>query len=534
MRIKLLFIIASLIFYSCGSVKKHNDLISKLHSPEDLKQDVDEAYDQLKRYHPRLYQYTSKKQMEFKFDSLKKTLITPISSREFYEKLAPVIGSIRQGHLNITPPDIKFSKKELKKYKEKTFPFYTMDFEYLEEKLWLIGATGKDSLLIGSEIIAIEENKPKELIEKYNTFIASDGFNQTLFKGFVGSRFSSFYIKNNGFQDSIHITFKNTDSIFTKTILWKDKKEKLAKSKDSLSIDSIQKSPKRKLSKEERKAEKIANKKLMKYNRKRGYVKSKNQYTRTFNLVGTDSLTGYMKIRGFSNGTPEDFYEETFNTIDSLGLTSLVLDLRNNGGGSLAEIDKLYSYLTDSPYTLVKPSEVKTRTPFLHFFTNKTNPGFIRGLAVLFSPVIITHNLLKTKKVNDTLYYRLSSSKEHKPNPKNFKGKLYVLINGNSFSASSILSTQLKGTNRATLVGQETGGAYNGTVAGIFKGYELPHSKVIMRVGMMQVETYFKVEPDGFGVPVDKEITPTRADREAERDPELEWILDDIKSSTIN
>lgn len=131
--------------------------------------------------------------------------------------------------------------------------------------------------------------------------------------------------------------------------------------------------------------------------------------------------------------------------------------------------------------------------------------------------------------MDDVIYYRFKASKEHKPNPKNYKGKLYVLINGNSFSASSILSTQLKATNRATFVGQETGGAYNGTVAGIFKGYELPNSKVVMRIGMMQVETYYKMEPDGYGVPADIEITPTRADREAQRDPELEWILNDIK-----
>ncbi len=529
MKIKLLLFLASVIFYSCGGVKKYNEQISKLHTPQELKEDVDNAYYQLKKYHPRLYQYTSKEQMDFKFDSIKKSITTPLSSRDFYEKLAPVIASVRQGHLNISPPSVRFSRKEFKEYRDKSFAFYNMDFEYLDEKLWLIGATGKDSILIGSEVVAVEDKSPKELIEKYNTLIASDGFNKTLFDGMVGSRFPRYYIKNNGFQDSIHITFKNTDSIFKQTIRWKNKKEKQDILKDSLVTDSIHKVAVKKLTKEERKAKKRAYKKERKYNSKRGYIKNKNEYTRTFSLIGADSLTAYMKIRGFSNGNPEDFYEETFNIIDSLGVKNMILDLRNNGGGSLAEIDKLYSYFTDSPYTLVKPSEVNTRTPFLPYFTNNTNPGFIRGLAVFFAPVIVTHNLLKTNKVNDTIYYRLSSSKERKPSPKNYKGNLYVLINGNSFSASSILSAQLKGTNRATFVGKETGGAFNGTVAGIYKGYELPNSKVVMRIGMMQVETYFDIEPDGYGVPVDVEITPTRADREAKRDPEIDWILNDIK-----
>ncbi len=530
MKIKLLLFITFIVFCSCGSVKKYNEQISKLHSPQELGQDIDAAYSQLKKYHPRLYQYTSKEEMDFKFDSLKTSIKTPLSSRDLYEKLAPVVASVRQGHLIISPPNAKRTRKERKEYKDKAFSFYTMDFEYLDEKLWLIKAMGKDTLLIGSEVLAVEGKTPKELIEKYNTLIASDGYNKTLYDGFVGSRFPGFYIKNSGFQDSIHITFKNSDSIFTQKILWKNKKDADSISKDSLAVDIGEKIAVKKLNKEERKAKNLAARSKREYNSKRGYVERKKEYTRTFSLIGTDSLTAYMKIRGFSKGDPEAFYEDSFDLIDSLGVKNMILDLRNNGGGSLKEIDKLYSYFTDAPYTLVKPSEVNTRTPFLPYFTNNTNAGFIRGLAVVFSPIIVTHNLLKTKKVDDTIYYRLSSSKERKPNQKNYKGKLYVLINGNSFSASSILSTQLQATNRAVFIGQETGGAYNGTVAGIYKGYELPNSKVVMQIGMMQVETFYKVEPDGFGVPVDVEIIPTRADREAQRDPEMEWILNDIQS----
>ncbi len=488
------------------------------------------AYYQLKKYHPRLYQYTSKEQLDFKFDSLKNTIITPLSSRDFYEKLAVVVTNVRQGHINISPPDLRRSKKERKEFRDKTFPFYTMDFEYLDEKLWLVGAKGNDTLLIGSEVVGIEDKEPKELIEKYNTLIASDGFNKTFFDGMVGSRFSRFYIKNNGFQDSIQITLKNTDSVFKRTILWKDKKEKQTGVNDSTATDNKDKIVVKKLSKEERKAERIAKRDKRKYNNKRGFIESRNEYTRTLSFIGADSSVAYMKIRGFSNGDYKDFYEESFKTIDSLGIKNMVLDLRNNGGGRLAEIDKLYSYFTDTPYMFIEPSEVNSRTPFLPYFVNNTNSGFLQGLAILFTPVIVTHNLLKTTKIDDTIYYKFKSSKEHKPSPQNYKGKLYVLVNGNSFSASSILSTQLKATERATFVGQETGGAYNGTVAGIFKGYELPNSKVIMRIGMMQIQTPYSVEPDGFGVMVDKEITPTRADREAKRDTEIEWVLDDIKS----
>ncbi len=103
------------------------------------------------------------------------------------------------------------------------------------------------------------------------------------------------------------------------------------------------------------------------------------------------------------------------------------------------------------------------------------------------------------------------------------------MINGYSFSASSILSTQLQANNRAVFVGEETGGAYNGTVAGIYKMYLLPASKIKIRIGLMQIEAPFKQQPDGFGNKPDVEILPTVKDRRLGKDPELDWILNDIE-----
>ena len=103
-----------LLVFSCNTVEKYNAQVTSLHSVEDLKEDTDAVYNQLKKHHPRLYQYTSKEQLDFKFDSLKKTITTPISSQKFFEKLAPVIKEVRQGHISVAPPKKKFTKKERK------------------------------------------------------------------------------------------------------------------------------------------------------------------------------------------------------------------------------------------------------------------------------------------------------------------------------------------------------------------------------------------------------------------------------------
>ncbi len=521
---KFLFCIC-IIFTSCTSVKKHNETVSKLHSVEALHEDVDKAYKQLKRIHPRLYQYVSKETLDFKFDSLKKTIQKPETSKVFYERLAPVVRAVRQGHISVRQPHKRLTKEQRKYYKEKKFELSELDFESLDNKIWVKRTIGKDSTLIGCEVLKMGEEPVNELVNKYNNLIASDGYNTTLYHSFVGSRFLSFYYKDKGFIDSLKVTFKNKDSIFSKLFRRIDKK---TKSKDSLTSKADTLKVKR-LTKLEKKEKKIAAKQKKKNNTKYGYIHSAKLYTRHFSLKGKDSSIAYMKIRGFSRGSYKDFYRESFEKIDSLKIKSLIIDLRDNGGGRLSEINNLYSYLIDKDYVFINDSEVNSRIPFLKSFMSNTTPGGVKIFVGLLSPAIIAHNLIKIKKKDGKLYYKFRYSKLQEPSPLNYKGKIYVLINGNSFSASSILSTHLKANKRATFIGEETGGAYNGTVAGIFKGYKLPNSKVRINMGMMQIDAPQKVAPDGYGVKADIIMKPTRQDRIDNVDAELNWIIKDIE-----
>ncbi|ULC58528.1 S41 family peptidase [Flaviramulus sp. BrNp1-15] len=525
---KLFLVISALtILSSCTSVKKYNEQITSLHAVEDLHKDVDKVYKQLKKHHPKLYQYTSKEVLDFKFDSLKKSINTPIDSRDFFKKLAPVVTHVRQGHVSVSSVGRWFKKKERKALNKQKFEFYDLDFEYLEGKLWVKNNIGKDSTIIGNEVLKINDESAVNLVNTYKTRFASDGYNTTLHNRFVGKGFSTFYYKDKGFIDSLKVTFKSKDSIFTKTFrrISKEKKNKV----DSVSVKKVK--PK-KLSKGEKQTRRLARKKRKKDNKKYGYLNKRKQYTRNFNFIGKDSSVAFMKIRGFTNGNYKKFYKESFAKLDSAKSKYLVLDLRDNGGGRIAEIDYLYSYLANEPYQFITESEVKTRMPFLKSFMSNTTPNSLKVVGALLSPLVISHNLLKTKKREGKLYYRFnkhSKIKEH--NPLHFKGKIYVLINGNSFSASSLISTHLKATERAVFVGEETGGAYNGTVAGIYKIYQLPTSKLKIRMGLMQIEAPQKQNPDGYGVKPDIKIEPTVEDRRLKKDTELEWILADIEKN---
>ncbi|MFI1773252.1 S41 family peptidase [Thalassobellus citreus] len=517
-------VLVLILLVSCNSVKKYNEQTTKLHAVEDLRNDIDKVYGQLKKNHPKLYQYISKEDLDFKFDSLKTSIKHPINSRDFYKKLAPVIRFVRQGHISVGSVNKRFTKKERKLLKKKKFQFYNLDFEYLNRKLWVTNARGEDSLLIGSEVVKIADELATDLVERYKTRFASDGYNETLYNRYVGKGFRYFYYKDKGFLDSLTITFKLKDSLFNKTFkrIEKDKKQ------DSIADKKKEaKVKKPKLTKTEKKNNRIAAKIKRKKDRKYGFISKDKGYTRNFKFLEADSTVAYMKIKAFGNRNYKKFYKESFAKLDSAKTKNVIIDLRDNGGGRIAEIDYLYSYLTQENYQLITKSEVNSRFPMMKSFLSNGNSPILKALGVLlvFEPLSLTVQYLNTKKIDDKIYFKMKYNKFRKPKPLNYKGNLYVLINGNSFSASSLISTHLKANKRAIFVGEETGGAYNGCVAGFYKLYKLPTSKLKIRMGLMQIETLHKQNPDGYGIKPDVEILPTIEDRKLKKDPELEWVL---------
>ena len=296
---------------SCVSVKTYNAKIHSKHSIEDLQKDVDKAYYQLKRHHPRLYQYTSKSVLDFKIDSLKQSINTALTSREFYKKLAPVIANVRQGHVSVSSANRRFTKKESKQLKKRKFEFYNIDFEYLNDKLFVTNTRGKDSTIIGCEVVRINNELATDLVKTYKTRFSSDGYNNTLHNKAVGRYFSSFYYKDKGFVDSLEITFKKNDSLFLKTLRRHLKKEKPVDN-DSLKIKKTKKS-----NKEKTRLAKLKSKQKKREDKKRGYNSERKTYNRNFSFIGKDSSVAYMKILSFTKKNYRRFYKESFKKIDS-------------------------------------------------------------------------------------------------------------------------------------------------------------------------------------------------------------------------
>ncbi|TGD59768.1 S41 family peptidase [Flavobacterium humi] len=514
MRKILILCITALFLIRCASVEKHNAHIQDMIPVEDIKSDIDFAYGKMQKMHPDLYWYISKKQLDYKFDSLKATVIRPMTSLDFYKKLSPVISTVGQGHLILLPNQKKYTKKEVKAIAKKGIdPITQFEFEIFNDKLYIVkNKSNHKKIQTGTEVLLMNNQSPQAFMKEYDNWFASDGFNKTFKKNRIAKSLKMFYTFEHGLTDSIVYHLKFNDSIRTVCI-----------KRDTVSSG---KKTKIALSKEAKRALNL--KKFV-----QGYDKDSKTYMRNLRFMEKDSSVAVLTIKGFKNGDYSTFYKEAFEKIKKHKSQSLIIDLRNNGGGRMSEIANLYAYLADTSFVFTQDYKVTSKTSLFraeYFKSGGIGAKVAKGIA---SPIYYGFMFFKVRKGEDGLYYyHTSRSKIKEPKQNAFSGKIYVLINGGSFSASSIISSDLKGSKRAYFVGEETGGAYNGSVAGFMPLVTLPKSKLKARIGLMSVRPYYQSATEGRGIFPDKEIVPALEDRIKGTDPEMDWIINDIKSGS--
>jgi len=506
MRLRNYFILVLIVsLCSCVSVKKHNEQQKVCISPEKLKEDVDFAYSKLKETHPNLYWYITRETLDFKFDSLKQTLREPLTPLQFYFKLQPVIAEIREGHLSLRIPSKRINKKEIKALEGKKGMFSRFEYYVKNDRLYII--ENKDSIQNikpGTEILLIDKVPVSEYIKRYKKLISSDGFNTTFQPYFLKDVFFNYYVAEKGYEDRA-----------TLETVYHGKKRTYELTRESKSDEDLKKDKENKKRTQEKKVN--------------DYVALSNSYNRNFKFLDQDSSIAYIQVKSFSGVFSSKFYKETFRKIKKADAKYLIIDIRNNYGGSLEEINNLYSYLSSEPYTLIKPSQVISKSSPL-----KTNyfrkSGFLQyAFKTLMYPAFFFGQTFSTYKKDGKFYYKTRADKVSKPRNDVFKGKVFVLINGSSFSASSILTSKLKNDKKAVLVGEETGGANDGTVAGFYSFQTLPNSKIDLPIGVLLVQPNITFTDTQKGVVPDVKVSETMEDILEKKDPQLDWIINEIE-----
>jgi len=164
---------------------------------------------------------------------------------------------------------------------------------------------------------------------------------------------------------------------------------------------------------------------------------------------------GYIRIKSFLDKFRERDGKKIRSFLeDAQGKYSkLIIDIRNNGGGSHAYFDhNLIRPLIKEPIRYKQIAGVRRK------FVAETKPSYL--------DTIRNNDWIVTKeetgppegfKNNDWIFYEIT--REFAPsNSYSFNGNLYILIDGGCGSAADGYATIVKRTGFGTLVGQNTGG----------------------------------------------------------------------------
>jgi len=139
------------------------------------------------------------------------------------------------------------------------------------------------------------------------------------------------------------------------------------------------------------------------------------------------------------------------------------------------------------------------------------------------------------RRINDNLWinnYEYNDNLTLKqPKDNVFTGKLYVLMNGISFSSAADLVSNLKKTTDAIFIGEEAGGTYEGPTGGDNIVVQLPNSKIMIRIPPnIQIGHMYKKHPIGRGVLPTHPVKHTVKDIVNGRDLEMELARTSIQT----
>lgn len=504
-----IWILFTLSFMSCTSVAKYNARLQQPIAPEQLKMDVDFTRKKLQKRHPQLYWYITQKELNKKFDSLKNNLRDSLTPLQFYLQLAPIIADIHEGHLRLLPPEKRWTKKELKKIENQKGLFSRMNYVVDGRRLFVKdNADQFENIKVGTEILAIKEIPTADYLARYEKLVNSDGYNTTFQRYSMARRWPVFFTIENGLLDSVQVTTlynKETRNFYLhrETITKKEKKD-------------------------ERKQTSI--KKNNPVQKDRDYNPIIKAYNRDLQFLGKDSSIAFMKIKTFSGTYSRRFYRKSFEKIRRNQSTYLILDVRDNLGGSLSEIHNLYSYLSKEDFRFINNIEVTSKTSMFAADYLSNLSTVMKPAGIIVYPFYVLGTAFSSFQKEGKVYLRNNTVFTKKRPQKNaFRGTVYILINGSSFSASSILAARLKGEKRATVVGEETGGTNDGTVAGRYSTVKLPHSGLYLPIGLMLIQPAITFSEEGRGVIPDIPVTLTLQEILSKKDIQLNRVIEIIR-----
>ena len=413
----------------------------KTYTVEELRKDYDEVIKALLAAHPGLYTFQSFNEFRYKATLSRGLIEDNMTERDFYKIISHLVNEVKCGHTFILP-----SLGAIEHYKDKAinFPFVL--------NVSSEGATIKkvfreeDEAFLGEEIKTINGFSWSTIKDSLWHYIPADGYIQTRKNFLLSQNFEFFYRVFFGTPPTFNIELKDTTAIV-----------------EPVSYEQI--------------------------------AEHKKTVPRLENKIVND--TAYLKLNTFSESKPfKKEVNKAFKKIRKEEVNNLVIDLRENDGGSTENMIYVLAYLMNDPFTIFDTIKVSSKTTLESFFKQKKQQK---------------HYVEQIKYDSTARQYYWDDKHNlatHQPRKKRFNGQITVLAGGGTFSSAVHFIACLLNDQKITIIGEETGGFADHNNGGVIPKVVLPSTGLRLSVPLFQGRYYVDFDYQrGRGIMPDKEAT---------------------------
>lgn len=486
-----------------GTIQDSLLVYNKLLSEQEMFEDLEILFAIHKEANSGLYTYHTKHQIDSIYNRAFESIKRPMRVIDFYKimlYLADYEGSVH----NYTAPDL-----DLINFLNRQKSFFPFSLIYIDGQIIFDGKSA--SIPPGSRIISINGVNDAQLMQSFYKYYPTDGYTFTRkLSASVDQSFGINYLLEYGLFDEYIIEYSLPESrSIEKTILPSvtlTERERNIKNRYSAPVTDL--------------------------------IDFKNQSSYSFRML--DPSIGMLNLRWFGmvTGLEDPGFEPYAQFLDSVfvglhenNVSNLIIDIRNNPGGSDPTFEQPMMYLTDN-----KPFKENVKAniifdpdflPYEKYFWGVSTSQRMDSTSLEIGkrqlkdwfPIFSNKTSWQNQKYNPTYY----------PKSPTFKGNLYLLINENVASAASHFASLVKGfAKNVTIIGVETAGGYyvhNGHTPLV---YELPNSKIKTQfsiVNLVQDAPKKDDQPEGCGIMPDYEVWPSLDDFLQHKDTQMEFTL---------
>ncbi|HRI21387.1 MAG TPA: S41 family peptidase, partial [Panacibacter sp.] len=308
----------------CSSIKQTAYNPSAKLPPEKLKEDFTLLKKILEANHPSLYWYTPKDSMDVYFSETLNNINDSLTELQFKNKVAWFIGKIRCGHTSVRPS--KAFTEYASVHRNSQFPLYIKAWG---DTLAVLASLNKaDSVFKrGTVITSIDGMSNRALLDSMFNFISTDGHGDNYKNQVISFNFPLYYSFAFPLKDSFAINYIDSSGL-SQAAFVRLYRPRIDSSKQKKEVVKKTNQPSRK----EIKAVELHNKRSLSYD-------SSGQFA-------------FMRVTTFSSGGLRHFFKESFEDLQNRKTPNLIVDLRENSGGSIGASTNFARYIKNKPFNI--------------------------------------------------------------------------------------------------------------------------------------------------------------------------------------